>query len=56
MAVRDIGTVNLPTGRVMVYDPGSLSFAKDTEAFTVYLRHGGVPAQVFCSVRRDTSA
>ncbi|WP_435108688.1 DUF4241 domain-containing protein [Nocardiopsis synnemataformans] len=44
--VRDIGTVNLPTGRVLVYGSGSLCFAKDTEAFTVSLPAGEHPVRL----------
>jgi hypothetical protein len=46
VGVRDIGTVNLPTGRVMVYDPSSLAFAEDTEAFTVPLPPGEHPMRL----------
>jgi hypothetical protein len=46
VGVRDIGTVNLPTGRVVVHDPSSLAFAKDPEAFTVPLPPGEHPMRL----------
>ncbi|MEV2278773.1 DUF4241 domain-containing protein [Nocardiopsis sp. NPDC049922] len=44
--VRDLGTVSLPTGQVLAYDPGSLRFAKPEDALTVSLPPGEHPVRI----------
>ncbi|KOX12506.1 hypothetical protein ADL05_21795 [Nocardiopsis sp. NRRL B-16309] len=44
--VRPIGTIDLPTGRVLAYDPGSLGSAKEDDVLTVPLPPGEHPVRL----------